>query len=144
MLSSSVLLSTVVASHSSSFCSLLTKPHPLILLPRRRTVLYCKSLYDRVIRAGKLYNYHFIFISLLNTFEDVNYLLNLRKARAVLRWPSPQEKAGMRPHYFTHPKYILIGIIANSNETIIENVQPVPFNITKYLLFDTPNVLKEL
>ena len=135
MLPASVLLSSSVVSLLSSFCSLLTKPHPLILLTRRRTVLYCKS---------KLYNYHFIFISLLNTFEDVNYLLNLRKARAVLRWPSPQEKAGMRPHYFTHPKYILIGIIANSNETIIENVQPVPFNITKYLLFDTPNVLKEL
>jgi len=46
--------------------------------------------------------------------------------------------------YLTHPKYIVIGIRANKRQTIIENAQPVPFSITRYLLFETPSVLKEL
>ena len=28
-------------------------------------------------------------------------------------------------HYFTHPRYILTGIIANTNETITENAIPI-------------------
>jgi len=34
-----------------------------------------------------LHIYHIIFISLLNTFEYSDYYQNLRKARAVCRWP---------------------------------------------------------
>ena len=46
----------------------------------RRTVLHYKA---------KLHNYHINFISLLGTFEDYDCYHTLRKARAVLWWPSP-------------------------------------------------------
>ncbi len=63
---------------------LFTRPHPLILLQKRRTVLHYKS---------KLHIYHIIFISLLNIFEESEYYQHLRKAGAVL-CSSPLERLG--------------------------------------------------
>ena len=58
------------------FSGLQHRPHPLILLPRRRTVLHYKS---------KLHTYHIICISMFNICEESDCYQALRKARAVCR-----------------------------------------------------------
>jgi hypothetical protein len=45
---------------------------------------------------NQLYHYHINFISLLCIFGMADGYRYLRKARAVLGWPSPLEKVGMR------------------------------------------------
>ena len=55
---------------------------------REGTVLHCKA---------KLHKYHIGIISLLTTFGNTDFYKNLRKARAVNRWPSLWGKVGMGP-----------------------------------------------
>ena len=88
-----LLLSAFVASHSSSFCSLLSRPHPSSPSPS----------FDKLWREGavlhlfnELHNYHINFSSLLITFEVSDKYQPLRKARAVCWWPSPLEEVGRR------------------------------------------------
>jgi hypothetical protein len=86
-----------------------------------RRISYLSKGEEAVLHIfNDLHNYQINFISLLNIFENTDRLRSHRKARAVFRWPSPLEKGGMRLLYFTHPKCILTGIIANATEIIIE------------------------
>ena len=70
------------------------------LSKREGAVLHRKTPSDRVIRAGKLHNYHIGIISLLTTFGDTDCYKNLRKARVAFRWPSLWGKVGMGPLLF--------------------------------------------
>ena len=89
------LINYITTTSTSYFCSAFSSSPINFWFFEKRGLCFVLPLRGSQRRP---HHSHIKFISLFNIFEVTGKYCSLRKARAVLWWPSPSEKVGMRPY----------------------------------------------